>query len=142
MPTRAQMSEAEKYAKDHTALMREALEGHTEAVKALLGQGTDVNAKDDEGRTALMFASINAHTETVKALLEHGADVNVRASDGGTALMLAAVCGEVNIVRALLNKGAGVTGQFTHTGKTALKLAEERGYTDIVELLKGAGAKR
>ena len=123
-------------------MMCAALEGRTEAVKALLRKGAGVNAKDIEGRTALMFAVINRHADAVKVLLEHGADVNVKAGDGGTALMLAACSGDAEIVRALLSKGADVGGKFTLTGKTALALAEERGYTGIVELLKQAGAKR
>ncbi len=118
MTTRAQMSEATKYEGGHTDLMRAALEGKTEAVKALLESGADVNAKDDEGRTALMFAVTNMQTDSVKALLEHGADVNVRANDG-----------------------ADVSGRFIETGKTALMLAKEKGYTEIASLLQAAGAK-
>ena len=122
-------------------MMRAALEGRTEAVKASLRRGADVSARDSQGRTPLMFAVINGHADTVKALLEHGADVNVKADDGGTALILAACGGDAEIVRALLDKGADVVGKFTLTGKTALALAEEHGYTVIVELLKQAGNK-
>ena len=122
-------------------MMCAALEGRTEAVKALLRKGAGVNAKDSEGRTALMFAVINRHADAVKVLLEHGADVNVKADDGGTALMLAACSGDAESVRALLIKGADLSGKFTLTGKTALALAEERGYTGIAELLKQAAGK-
>ena len=139
MTTRAQMSESAKHKYGHTELMRAALEGRTGAVKASLRGGADVNAGDRKGRTALMFAVINGHADTVKALLEHGADVNVKADDGGTALMLAACGGNAEIVRALLDEGADVGGKFTLTGKTASALAEEHGYSVIVELLKQAG---
>jgi ankyrin repeat protein len=142
MTTRAQMSASEKHKEGHTDLMCAALEGRTEAVKALLQKGADVNAKDDMGRTALMFAAINAHDETVKVLLEYGADVNTRANDGATPLMLAATCGATEIVRALLNQGADLNGSFVQTGKTALMLAEEHGYVGIAELLKQAGTER
>ena len=140
MTTRAQMSEAIKYERGHTDLMCAALEGQTETVKALLESGADVNAKDDEGRTALMFAVTNLQTESAKALLEHSADVNATANDGCTALMLAS-SGDSQIVRDLWSKGAYVSGRFTETGKTALMLAKEKGYTDIVQLLQAAGAK-
>ena len=122
-------------------MMRAALEGRTGAVGALLRRGAAVNARDIEGRTALMFAVINGHADTVKALLEHGADVNAKADDGGTALMLAACGGNGEIARALLDHGADVGGKFTLTGKTALALAEEHGYSAIVELLRQAGNK-
>ena len=136
MPTRAQLSAAEAYKEGHRPLMRAALAGDTETVKALIAQGADVNAKDDEGRTALMFAVINMHHETAQALLGSGADVNVRANDGGTALMLAASCGDEAGVRLLLDRGADIGGSYTATGKTALELAAEHGYNQVVELLK------
>jgi ankyrin repeat protein len=136
MPTRGNLSAAEKYQHHHTKLMRAALEGQTDTIQALLDQGEDVNAKDDEGRTALMFATVNQHTETVKTLLEHGADVNARANDGGTALLLAASNGSLEIVQALLAKGADIRAEFAKTGKTALTLAEEHGHTVVMELLK------
>ena len=142
MPTRAQLSAAEEYKGGHTPLMRAALAGQTEAVKALVTRGEDVNAKDDEGRTALMFAVTNMKTDCVDLLLSHGADVNTTANDGSTALMLAAAVGDSGIVRVLLSKGAHVSGKFIETGKTALTLAREREYTEIVELLQAAGAEQ
>ncbi len=126
---------------DHTALMRAALEGRTEAVKALLSHGAKVNAKDREGRTALMFAAINLHADTVRALLDHGADVNAKADDGGTALMLAVSGGDTGIVQALLDRGADVREGFTRTGMTALTLASMKNLPDVVKLLMRAGAK-
>jgi ankyrin repeat protein len=67
--------------------------------------------------------------------------VNVRANDGLTALILAASSGDTEIVRELLNRGADVSGKVVQTGKTALMLAKERDFTDVVELLRAAGAK-
>jgi ankyrin repeat protein len=142
MPTRANMSAAERYKEHRTDLMFAALEGKTETVKALLSQGADVNVKDDAGRTALMFATINLHSETVQVLLEHGADVNTQDNYGETALMLAASSGSTDIVRALLDNGADVNARLIATGKTASTLAEERGHTVIMELLKSRAQRR
>jgi ankyrin repeat protein len=50
----------------NTDLMRAALDGQNETVKALLLSGADVNARNHEGRTALMFAIVNLHTSTVQ----------------------------------------------------------------------------
>src|SRR5262245_35166276 len=46
------------------------------AVRKLL-EGTDVNARDDEGNTPLILASLYASPECVELLINKGADVNV-----------------------------------------------------------------
>ena len=126
----------------HTALMCAALDGRTAVVKALLDKGADVNARDKEGRTALMFAVINLHRDAVRVLVERGANVNARADDGGTALIFAASGGDAEIMRALLNQGADVNAGFVSTNVTAVAVAAQKGYTEIVRLLQKIGAAR
>jgi len=57
-----------------TALHLAALEGHTEALQALLKHGADTTAKGYNGNTALHYAALGGRTEALQALLEHGAD--------------------------------------------------------------------
>ncbi len=54
-------------------LLKAAWEGQTEAVKALLAKGADVNAKGREGETALMWAEKHGRSEIVQLLKQAGA---------------------------------------------------------------------
>ncbi|HOD27950.1 MAG TPA: ankyrin repeat domain-containing protein [Syntrophales bacterium] len=131
-----------------TALMYAAAsgKGYPDVVKLLLAKGADVNAaaQGDNGKTALTAAANNGNTEIVKMLLDKGANVNAmtKESPGGkTALIYAAGNGHVETVKALLERGANPNAKTTRGGDTALKLAKEKGYTAIIDLLEQAGAK-
>lgn len=56
---------------------------------------------------------------------------------GMTALMLA---DNIEVVKLLLAKGADVNAK-NKSGRAALMYASEKGYTEIVKILKAAGAK-
>ncbi len=81
-----------------------AIDGDTERVKQLLGEGADVNAPDDAG-TPLQWALFGGQTEVVRLLLENGADPNI-GSSSGTPLQAAVVGGNLEIVDLLLEHGA------------------------------------
>ena len=139
--------------------------GDAATVKALLEKGVDANAKWRYGTTALFFAADRGHTEVVKVLLEHGAQVNVKDTFYGmTPINRAADKGHVAVVKMLLEKGAegkesalmaGVSannkelveavlekgGLKADTLSVALNNAERNKRTEIVELLKKAGAQ-
>ena len=47
--------------------------GHAGIAMALIGQGVNVNALNNDGDCALMLATSNGHVEIARWLLDHGA---------------------------------------------------------------------
>ena len=62
------------------------IEGDTEAVRALLAAGSDVNEAVSGGRTPLILATLFERTQIITLLLEAGADPHQRDSLGLNAL--------------------------------------------------------
>ena len=78
-------------------------------VKAFLGRGIDINAKDTRNRTALHDAAEEGHKKLVELLLAHGADLNASTSYDRTAAELAMSRGHTEIVKLLVSKGADIS---------------------------------
>jgi len=103
------------------ALFEAVDEGNLKEVKALIKEGTsvrkaaDINAKDRNGETPLMLASYYGHIDTVKVLIKNGMSV----------------C-----------KAADVNAYCFRSDMTVLDYASSEGYTEIVKLLRKAGAKK
>lgn len=72
-------------------LHQDAAQGYTNRVRALLEQGADPNARDDDGRTPLHWPAFRGYTEIVEALLAAGADPSVQDSKDRTPLDLAKI---------------------------------------------------
>jgi ankyrin repeat protein/serine/threonine protein kinase len=121
-------------------LISAAERGDTAVVQALLADGTDVDAKRNDGATALIVASYNGHFELVQALLAKGAQVNAKENDGATALIRASQQGHLELVQALLAKGADVNAK-ANDGGTALIQASQQGYGEVVQTLLAKGAE-
>ena len=114
--------------------------GDVQIVLDLLGQGTEVDARDRYGNTALMLAAHAGHRDIVETLIAHRANLNVTAKFGLSALMLALVAGHAEIAHLLAKAGADLsvrgTGAPGFAGKTAYDLALERGMPELSEELK------
>ena len=146
-------------------LLAAVRKGDAAAVKALLDQGADVNAKSPYGATGLFFAADRGHAGIVKILLERGADVNVKDTFyGATALTWAVSKQRVEVVKLLLEKGASGVDAVLMAGAgqgnlelvklalargglkpenltAALAAATRNNRTETAELLKQAGAQ-
>lgn len=139
------------------ALNAAAFNGHLDAVKAILQNGADVNARAANDRSPLDCAIANLHTEIIKFLLEHGADVNA-PDESGTSPLHDAIDieaehakrlyddGDVDahptilISDLLLAAGADVNAR-TKKGDTPLRWAIDQAHKAAERLLREHGAK-
>jgi ankyrin repeat protein len=98
-----------------------------EAIRYLIDNGADVNARDQLQGTALVRAAGSfGDLDSVQVLLSAGAEVNVQDKNGMTPLMWAARWGDAQRVEALVAAGAKVTVR-DNNGKSALDWARGQG---------------
>ncbi len=130
--------------RSESALLGDVNRGDTEAVKAYLDKGGNVNLMDEPGMTPLHHA-VNAdlrgsHLEMVKLLIEKGANVNAIDDTHFTPLHLA---GHAATAALLIEAGARVDARKRGTGETLLFSAArgaaqggDKGYQHYLELTK------
>ena len=117
-----------------------AMQGDVASVRALLKQGSDVNAAQGDGMTALHWAAMNNDAALAQVLLYAGA--NVRATtriNGYTPLFLAAQRGYADVIDVLLKANSDPKA-VSSTGSQPLMLAAASGDVRAVTLLLDAGA--
>ena len=110
------------------ALVTAIRDADVRAVRKVINDGADVNARDADGNTPLILASFHAGPECVALLLERGADANAANKDGVTALVRAATNYEK--ARLLVAAGANVRVRTADLGNTPLILAARRAGID------------
>jgi uncharacterized protein len=110
------------------ALYVERSDANRPITELLLQAGADVQERDPVGWTPLHHAVLNKDAVAVKSLLEAGARMDAEDAFHRTALDLA----------LLLQKGANV--QAT-AGRSPLTTAASTGHSEIVKLLRAAGAR-
>lgn len=130
-----------KNALDEDAAMLSAYQGHDQVIDLLAAWGADFGP-NRKGWTPLSYAAYAGRCETVAHLLTaYGVEVDQPIENGLTPLMLAANQGHLECVKSLLAAGAD-PNRKAGPGRTARKLAEKGGHTDIMDLLEEAGAKK
>lgn len=133
-------------------------------VEYMLQRGAPVNVRTQAGITPLLSAVESRSLVLTELLLKHGADPNIAANGGCTPLILASWNGDRSLINALVASGANIDAQldrlepadctcvqfvswsgFTHDScyapLSALAVAAERGYRDVVESLLNHGAE-
>jgi ankyrin repeat protein len=127
----------------YTALIGAAIAGNPQVVALLLERGADPNSvcKTDTGilQTPACMAAVMGRAECLRLLMAAGADVNFQ---GGpfeqNALLGAATSSSSETVRLLITKADVKATDWN--GRTAVDWAACRGETDIVKMLRAAGA--
>ena len=145
-----------------TALMYAAENGCIEIVKLLIEHGADVNIISNYGWKAFVYAISEKHIEITKLLLSYTVDINIIDKRFKTALMIASdkhcfeirkiltnfvdidnnlikyvESGDLINIKTLLNYGTDSIYKniYNKYFKTALMIASEKEYLDIVKIL-------
>ena len=120
-------------------LVTAAKEKDKEAVRSLLRQRADVNARQADGATALHWAAHWDDLETADLLIRAGAQVNTANDYGATPLSVACTNGNASMVERLLTAGANPNSALP-SGETALMRCARTGSVEGVKSLLARGA--
>jgi ankyrin repeat protein len=111
-----------------------------QAIRSLISQHADVNARSDDGSTALLWATHWNDTEVADLLLRAGADANTANAFQVTPLSQACLNGSGGLVRSLLKAGAKANAVIA-TGETPLMTCARSGSLEAVQMLIEYGAE-
>jgi ankyrin repeat protein len=121
-------------------LVDAAERGDHATVRALLKNGTDVNATRVDGMTALHAAVHRDVLDVADTLLRAGANASARDRYGITPLYLAAQNGNADMIRRLLDAGVD-PNTVDPGGETALMTAARTGAPAALRVLLERGAR-
>ncbi len=111
----------------------------TKALRTLLAQKPDVNARSGDGSTALLWLAHWNDPEAADLLLHNGADPNAANDFRMTPLSEACTNAGSPLVRLLLKNGANPNTAIA-TGETPLMTCAKSGSADAVRMLVEFGA--
>ena len=120
-----------------TALHFAGFYGKTEAAKALIEAGAEVNAySTNELRVQpLHSAAAGGHIEVCRVLIASGADVNATQRHGFAPIHAAAQHGDMELLELLLSAGADPSAA-TEDGATPADMAGAEGHVDAAHRLR------
>jgi hypothetical protein len=123
----------------NSELLSAASSGDTALAARLLGQGAQIDTKNNQGDTPLMLATRSGKIDTARLLIEKGANLEAKNNVGETALIAACTEGNSDIAQLLVEKGAA-TDARDEGGATPLMYAGLGGNVAIIDLLLAKGA--
>lgn len=120
--------------------------GNPEVARLLIASGSNVNAVGLSGSTPLHQAALGGYLEIAKLLLDSRANADAVSISGMTPLHYAAwqfttvwdanrLIGKAEVAKLLIAKGANTLAK-EKTGKQAIDLAREKGFSGIVSVLE------
>ena len=113
--------------------------GHPDTVQLLLARGADVaQVARNPMRVQALHSAVTGSFDSVRLLVEAGAPVNAKQHLGWTPLHEAVNRNDLEMTRYLLAHGADPRLQ-NDEGKSAIGLAADKGFGEVLKLLKGAG---
>jgi ankyrin repeat protein len=122
-----------------TKLYEAVLNNNLPEINDALLLGANVEAVIDNKYPVLQMAAIYGKTSAISLLINAGANVNREVGIGNTALKKAVAKNNKDAVKILLERGADVCN---NKEISALQIAEQNKYEDIISTLKEAKADK
>jgi ankyrin repeat protein len=118
------------------AMLHEAVRTNDVAqLRAAIDGGSDLEARDGQGRTALLLATHADAVDLAGLLIEAGADVNAKDEIRDTPFLYAGAEGRDAILKLILATGKARLGDTNRYGGTALIPAAHHGHPSTVRIL-------
>ena len=121
-------------------LHRAAHDGDVEAIRALVTEGADINARDGSGRTPAHVAAFASNDDALRALGEAGADMNALEDRAYDVVTIAAVADDPELMSLAIELGNRADLVTSPYDGTALIAAAHLGHAEVVRRLIAAGA--
>ena len=117
-----------------TSLHYSARYGSYKSIKFLVGMGTDINLKTNDGMNCLHIAADQGHLNLCKTLIKkHNFDLEKPDDYGWTALHYSANNGSYELVKFFGDMGTDVNLK-TDVGQNCLHIAAERGHLNLCKI--------
>src|SRR5579872_1058999 len=124
----------------YAGLHAAAANGDVPAIEQLIADGEKPDIQDANSRTPLIVAAFRKQLPAAQALLRHGANPNAHDEDGYDILAIATTNNDIELVKSALAAGTDPRAIEGRDHSSALILAAQLGYIDIVHALIDANA--
>ena len=138
--TKAQTAPSSADIDSYRGLYRAAHEGDAIAIRKLIREGADLEARDRAGRTPLHVAVFASQHEAVRTLAKAGADLDALEDRAYDVVTIAAVADDLDMLDLCLRLGANPGNITSPYDGTALIAAAHLGHHDVVKRLIEGGA--